>query len=327
MSDFYPKVSIVIPVYNGSNYMREAIDSAVAQTYKNVEVIVVNDGSSDGGETDRIARSYKDKIRYFSKKNGGVASALNLGIREMTGEYFAWLSHDDKFSPDRIEEDVRTINNNPSCMVVFCRKRAVIDFKGHIMRQYEYPVPRITNPYETLVEQNVNMCCVTINKACFDKTGLFVESNKTTQDVVMTLALVRHYSFFANEKAVTFLREHPDRGTYVYTGLHKQDRLALARYISDHFSFQDFFPHLAAAKDGKQLSLAWSWLGNLYSYLGAYDKADRCYREGYSVRKRLLSAAGLRYLVGARTRAYGISVFLDVKRTIVRLSSFLGKSK
>ncbi len=56
---FNPKVSIVIPVYNGSNYLREAIDSALAQTYKNIEVIVINDGSNDGGKTDKICKSYE----------------------------------------------------------------------------------------------------------------------------------------------------------------------------------------------------------------------------------------------------------------------------
>ena len=69
-SDFNPKVSIVIPVYNGRNYMRDAIDSALAQTYKNIEVIVINDGSNDNGETDKIAKSYGNRIRYFSKENG-----------------------------------------------------------------------------------------------------------------------------------------------------------------------------------------------------------------------------------------------------------------
>ena len=62
-----PLVSIIIPVYNGSNYMRQAIDSALAQTYKNTEVIVVNDGSTDGGATDEVALSYGDKIRYYLK--------------------------------------------------------------------------------------------------------------------------------------------------------------------------------------------------------------------------------------------------------------------
>ena len=63
-----PKVSIIIPVYNGEKYVRFAIDSALAQTYKNVEIIVVNDGSTD--KTDEIVRSYGDKIRYIKKENG-----------------------------------------------------------------------------------------------------------------------------------------------------------------------------------------------------------------------------------------------------------------
>ena len=75
-----PKVSIVIPVYNGANYLGEAIDSALEQTYENIEIIVVNDGSTDDGATREIALSYGDRIRYFEKENGGVSSALNLGI-------------------------------------------------------------------------------------------------------------------------------------------------------------------------------------------------------------------------------------------------------
>ena len=88
-----PTVSIIIPVYNGSNYLQEAIDSALAQTYPNCEILVINDGSCDEGKTEAIALSYGDRIRYFKKENGGVASALNMGIRQMTGEYFSWLSH------------------------------------------------------------------------------------------------------------------------------------------------------------------------------------------------------------------------------------------
>ena len=101
-----PKVTIVIPVYNGSNYMREAIDSALAQTYENIEILVVNDGSKDGGKTRDIALAYGDKIRYFEKENGGVATALNLAIQEMQGEYFSWLSHDDVYYPDKIQAEI-----------------------------------------------------------------------------------------------------------------------------------------------------------------------------------------------------------------------------
>ncbi len=106
MSSPNPFVSIVIPVYNGANYLREAIESALGQTYPDVEVIVVNDGSNDGGKTRDVALSFGNRIRYLEKTNGGVATALNLGVREMRGELFAWLSHDDVYYPEKIARQV-----------------------------------------------------------------------------------------------------------------------------------------------------------------------------------------------------------------------------
>lgn len=103
---YTPRISIVIPAYNASNYLAEAIDSALAQTYSNVEIIVVNDGSKDDGETERVALAYGDRIRYFSKENGGSSSALNMGIARMTGEWFSWLSHDDLYAPQKLEKNV-----------------------------------------------------------------------------------------------------------------------------------------------------------------------------------------------------------------------------
>ena len=107
---YMPKISIVIPAYNASNYLAEAIDSALAQTYPNVEIIVVNDGSKDDGATRAVALSYGDKIRYFEKENGGSSSALNVGIANMTGEWFSWLSHDDLYVPEKLEKQIESIN-------------------------------------------------------------------------------------------------------------------------------------------------------------------------------------------------------------------------
>ena len=67
---FDPLVSIIIPVYNGQEYIKEAIDSALGQTYKNIEIIVINDGSTD--KTEEIVKQYGNKIRYFKKVNGGI---------------------------------------------------------------------------------------------------------------------------------------------------------------------------------------------------------------------------------------------------------------
>ena len=130
--NYNPMVSIIIPVFNGANYIREAIDSALAQTYKNIEVIVVNDGSID--DTDQIVLSYGNKVRYFTKENGGVSSALNLALREMRGEYFSWLSHDDLYLPDKVKIQIEHLNLLKEKDVILYSNYVYIDENSKLIR-------------------------------------------------------------------------------------------------------------------------------------------------------------------------------------------------
>ncbi|MDR1180166.1 MAG: glycosyltransferase [Spirochaetales bacterium] len=169
MGNFHPLVSIVIPVYNGANYMREAIDSALTQTYDNCEVIVVNDGSDDGGATDNIARSYGDRIRYFAKENGGVATALNLGIREMQGEYFSWLSHDDVYLPYKIERQIDFMQRFELQDAVLYSDYCQIDEGGGVLTTYICPACR------PIVFFNFCICEMGYTVAhCLSPAGLFM---------------------------------------------------------------------------------------------------------------------------------------------------------
>lgn len=133
-----PLVSIIIPVYNGSNYLAACIDSALAQTYEHVEVIVVNDGSTDGGKTADVARRYGDKIRYIEKENGGVSSALNRGIDEMEGDFFSWLSHDDLYAPRKIESQIETLERErlDAKRTILVTGTAFIDEHGAPIHRY-----------------------------------------------------------------------------------------------------------------------------------------------------------------------------------------------
>lgn len=97
-----PLVTIIIPFYNDP-YIAEAIESALSQTYPNREIVVVDDGSVSHTE---LIQPYLTRIRYFRKKNGGTASALNYGIERSKGEYLAWLSSDDRFYPHKIAHQV-----------------------------------------------------------------------------------------------------------------------------------------------------------------------------------------------------------------------------
>lgn len=137
-----PLISIVIPAYNASNYLAEAIDSALAQTYPNVEIIVVNDGSKDDGATREVALSYGDKIRYFEKENGGSSSALNMGIANMKGEWFSWLSHDDLYIPKKLEKQIEYINSlnveiSELPRHIFFSASELIDENGKIIRAFD----------------------------------------------------------------------------------------------------------------------------------------------------------------------------------------------
>jgi glycosyltransferase involved in cell wall biosynthesis len=94
--------SIIIPCYNQSNWLSEAIESSLNQTYKNIEVIVVNDGSTDN--TSEIAKKYN--IKLIEKENGGLSSARNAGIKEARGKYILPLDADDKILPEFIEKTI-----------------------------------------------------------------------------------------------------------------------------------------------------------------------------------------------------------------------------
>src|ERR1051326_243987 len=102
-----PTVSVVMPVYNGENYLRSAIESVLSQTFQDFEIIVIDDGSKDS--TPAIAQSYGDRVRYVRQENAGVAAAVNHGIAVARGRYFAWLSHDDFYAPEKLAAQVRAL--------------------------------------------------------------------------------------------------------------------------------------------------------------------------------------------------------------------------
>lgn len=119
MGESLQKVSIVLPTYNGAKYIRQSIDSCLNQTYKNIELIIVDDGSKD--ETPEIVMSYKDdRIKHiWHEKNRGLPHALNTGFAKATGEYLTWTSDDNYYSNDAIEKMLHFLKNN-NCSFVYC---------------------------------------------------------------------------------------------------------------------------------------------------------------------------------------------------------------
>jgi hypothetical protein len=211
---FNPKVSIVIPVYNGSDYLREAIESALAQTYLNLEIIVVNDGSVDGVKTEKIALSYGDRIRYYYKENGGVASALNLGISEMKGEYFSWLSHDDLYYPEKIKLQVAYLKSLEDKSVILYSDFSYLDENSCFIS--DNPVKHVPPEHfrpAFITGRLINGCTLFIPKICFETCGVFNEKLKTTQDYDLWFRFSEKFLFVHIPKILVKSRLHQNQGS------------------------------------------------------------------------------------------------------------------
>lgn len=215
-AEFNPKVSIVIPVFNGSDYLNEAIESALAQTYKNIEIIVVNDGSTDAGRTENIALSYGDKIKYFRKENGGVATALNLGIKEMTGEYFSWLSHDDMYFPHKVEAQVNVLSEMKNKEVYLFSDFEFIDESGKHLSYFRVE-EEFRNHFGLCVLFNqIHGCTVLMHKNILSEIHGFTPKYLTTQDYRAWIEVFKKgFPAIHIRETLVKSRLHKDQGTKV----------------------------------------------------------------------------------------------------------------
>ncbi|HWK89785.1 MAG TPA: glycosyltransferase [Longimicrobium sp.] len=206
-----PLVSIVIPVYNGADYLAQAIDSALAQTYPRVEVLVVDDGSSDGGATERIARAYGERVRYLAKANGGVATALNAGIEAMAGEYFSWLSHDDVYLPDKVQAQVEALRGLPPETVV-CGPHQQIDARGRRLGDTSgLRVP--DDAVLAVLSTALHGCTFLVPRRAFRAAGGFNPALPTTQDNDMWLRIaLAGFPFHYLPRIGVQSRQHPEQG-------------------------------------------------------------------------------------------------------------------
>ncbi len=114
-------VTAVIPTFNYAHYIESAIDSVLAQTYPNIELIVVDDGSTD--HTAEIVRDYGRRLRYIYQENGGIGAARNTGVRAANGDYLAFLDADDHWEPEKTEWQLAVLQQQPSLDIVYGHAR------------------------------------------------------------------------------------------------------------------------------------------------------------------------------------------------------------
>ena len=180
-------VSIVIPVHNGEKYIKESIDSCLAQTYSNIEIIVVDDKSTDN--TLEILKGYGEKIKVFPvEKQNGLGNVINIGIRASKGKYIARMDADDIMYPDRIEKQVEYLENNPSCVAVG-GQIDVINENSDITGHREYAQNDKDLKKNRFLFQPFAHPAVTLRKSTLEEIGLYPEDMWKVEDVKLFLIL------------------------------------------------------------------------------------------------------------------------------------------
>jgi len=200
------KVTVIIPLYNARDVIRQTVESVLAQTWKDYEIVVIDDGSSDGSGD--IVKEFGDRIRYFRQTNAGVAKARNRGIAESKGQYIALLDHDDLWHPTKLEKQVFVLNQRPEIGMVITDV-AHIDREGKPMGI----IGRGHNTSETFARLFVRGYVPTpsaamIRKAALDEVGGFDESFHSAglDDHDLWPRIAESYEIFCIPEPLTYHR-------------------------------------------------------------------------------------------------------------------------
>ena len=265
------KVSIIMPVLNGEKYIVEALDSILAQTYKNYELVAVDDGSTD--RTKEILHEYGKKLelRYVHHPVcKGICVSVNDGVRNSTGEYITFLDHDDVWFPHLLETQVGHLESHPDVGMVHSDFQT-IDAGGKIIeesvarcRDRRRPSGEVFR--QLFMDSFIAASSSLIRKECFDRLGGFDESLHWG-DYHMWLRIGRHYKIDYVPDVLTKYRQHTSQSTRSFDGRPDQDSVAMLAIKK----LLDQYPELRAELGEKTIrrrmammyfDMAYYWLWN-----------------------------------------------------------------
>ncbi|MGB3209612.1 MAG: glycosyltransferase family A protein [Desulforhopalus sp.] len=212
-------VSVIIPVYNNSLYVGEAIESVLNQSFTDYEIIIVDDGSAE--DIEGAVRQYLDKnnkIRFVRQENQGPGPARNTGIRMAKGKWIAFLDSDDIWCPDKLEKQIAYLKEHPDTLVSGGRQE--LDCRsGHpvlmdTVSHFENLISRAdTLTYLLEIPYLCAPSSLVLSKKVLDDVGLFDESLTTVEDDDLVFRLVRKYSFYSVPDVVVYRRKHNENIT------------------------------------------------------------------------------------------------------------------
>lgn len=201
------KVSVIIPAYNAMSYLPQTVESVLKQSFTDFEVIIVNDGSSDGIEqwVDTIT---DNRVRLISQKNQGTATARNTGIADAKGAYIAFLDSDDLWEVSNLEKQVYCLDNNPDVGLVYVWVKS-IDAEGNDLGQI-HGNNSCGYVWEKMLQENIirSGSASMVRRDCFEKSGVFDQNIKLSEDWEMWIRIAKNYSFAVIKEPLVSYRFH-----------------------------------------------------------------------------------------------------------------------
>lgn len=204
--DSTPLVSVIIPTYNYGHFVADAVNSALRQTYPNMEIIVVDDGSTDN--TQDVLKQFEGRIINIKKPNGGLSAARNTGLERAKGAYIAILDSDDVWLAEKTEKQIRAFAQNPELGVVSCSAYEV-DYGLNVKKELPYKnYPDKAEFVKNLALRNIvsGGSSAMIKKECFDKVGGFDVEISPSADWEMWLRISQYYRFHLIEEPLVKIR-------------------------------------------------------------------------------------------------------------------------
>jgi len=202
-----PKVSVNIPCYNSAPFIKATLESVLNQTYKDFEIIVIDDGSTD--DTEKIVKSIKDpRIKYLYKVNEGLSKARNRAIDFSIGEYIAFLDHDDLWLPDKLEKQIKLFEDNKGLGLVFSDTYVLKNNKKENATYFKRCKPKKGYIFEELLFGRSNfipLLTVMMRKNIFKEIGQFKEEYVIGEEYELFLRAAEKYEFdYVNKPLATY---------------------------------------------------------------------------------------------------------------------------
>ena len=207
-------VSVVIPVYNSEEYLEECLNSVIGQTYEDIEIIAVDDGSEDSSLD--ILKKYSDKVHIFSQKNQGLATALNLGIGKIKGNWLKWFSPDDVMFTNTIETLVCEAKKHSYDTILYSNWN-IIDAAGNTLREFHESNYNEISDFDYNIRlldgQQINVNTTLIPSQLFDKYSMqnLDDPVAIDYDFFLRVALLHGVKFHLIQKSLVNYRIHSDQ--------------------------------------------------------------------------------------------------------------------